>query len=432
MPARTVTGPPTLTDRQIEVARLIRDDLTNGEIADELGISLSGAKHHVQELLRRLELNSREEIGDWYEAGSPSGLRRLRSLISLPLGWLIIGGLSTGAAAAAVVGVVFLVAGVTITGGQSAHPIVFPASGVAGNPDLFIVNADGSGIRNLTSDAGKESEPSFSPDGSRIAFEAIRGTDSQQQIYVMNSDGTDVTQLTFREDGVAIFPSWSPDGTRIAFMRATAQRYGPQRLWVMDADGSNQQLLGDGRGGAIWSSDGTQLLMNNVLVAVDGSGRIELADHGGDSHWSPDETLIVFHSDRDAEVGGPHNGAGDLWVMDADGGGMRQLTSAAGRDYRPRWSPDGDSLVFVSDRDGNDEVYILDLLTGAETRLTDNIGIDGGVLWSRDGSQVLFLSNRDGPFALYSMRSDGSDQRMLTASEEAPNLVYFTGLTIGR
>lgn len=435
MTARLQTRRPELTDRQLEVARLIRDDLTNGEIAEALGISLSGAKHHVQELLRRLDLETREEIGDWYEEQHPTGLRRLRGLVALPLAGLALG--IAGVAATGTVVVVLLAAGIVGSGGSPGESIVFPAKGLSGNPDLFAVNADGSGLRNLTQEPGVDLHPSYSPDGSRIVFESSRSPNRNIQVFVMDADGGGLEQLTFDEDGIAIFPSWSPDGTQIAFMRAEGNRSGEQTLWVMDADGSNQRSLGPGRGGAMWSSDGTRLLMNSEVVAVDGSGRATLRLgpedswlHGEESYWSPDESQIVFVTDDRALPGGPHNAASDLWLMDADGSNVRALTSAPGRDWRPRWSPDGERIVFVSDRDGDEEVYLLDIALGTQTRLTEVNGIDGGVIWSADGEQIFFMSRRDGDFGLYAMSADGSNQHVLTIEDDAPALIYFAGVSV--
>lgn len=119
--------------------------------------------------------------------------------------------------------------------------------------EIYVMNADGSGVIRLTNDFGHDSEPAWSPDGRRIAFSSDR--DGDWDIYVMNADGSDVRRLTDNSDADSQ-PAWSPDGQRIAFV---SDRDGDGEIYVMNADGTEVRRLTDNSawdGNPVWSPDG--------------------------------------------------------------------------------------------------------------------------------------------------------------------------------
>ena len=122
---------------------------------------------------------------------------------------------------------------------------------------------------------------------------------------------------------------------------------------------------------------------------------------------------IVFETNRD--------GNDEIYVMDADGGNPLNLTQHPARDIRPDWSPDGKQIAFISNRSeneeilvGNEEIYVMDADGGNLRNLTQHPALDGYPDWSPDGKQILFTSNRDGGYNTYVMDADGRHVRQLT------------------
>jgi TolB protein len=246
--------------------------------------------------------------------------------------------------------------------------IAFERNGAGG---ITTMNADGTGI-SATNWGGYS--PAWSPDGQRIAFGNV--DNDSGEIYVMNADGGEVANLTNDRSTAECCPSWSPDGSKIAFLsdRASPRTYG---IYVMNVDGTNVTRLtqfpsGITPLGVSWSPDGTKFAFtrndcpscgsqtrNVYTMNVDGSGLTKLTNATAQDayysrpDWSPDGRQIVF--EEKTEFGGYVN----LWVMNADGTGKRQLTdnSSTGHDpgatdTRPSWSPDGTKIVFAHDYAG--------------------------------------------------------------------------------
>ena len=161
---------------------------------------------------------------------------------------------------------------------------------------IFVMNADGSGLTRLTKSTGGNGQPSWSPDGTKIAFMSRRGG-GKGNIWVMNVDGSGPTRLT-NSPGEHHQPSWSPDGTKIAFF---SDRDGNDEIYVMNADGSSQTRL--------TNNSGLDLLPS----------------------WSPDGTKIAFFSDRDGDY--------EIYVMNADGSNPVKLTNNLVAERSPSWSP---------------------------------------------------------------------------------------------
>lgn len=203
---------------------------------------------------------------------------------------------------------------------------------------IYIVDTTGSGLMKLNDHADS---PAWSPDGRRIAFHFSQAA-FDSSIFVINPDGSGLQQVT---DQLSWAPMWSPDGTSIAFI-GEGNEAGD--LYVMPSDGSAApQLLHPNIDAATWSPDSQRLafttrgLDNSLFVIhVDGSQLKELAarnDGIGPPVWSPAGEWIAFTA-----VPGSWGKRGTLlaiYVVRADGSGLRQITKMAGEHREPAWQP---------------------------------------------------------------------------------------------
>ena len=298
-----------------------------------------------------------------------------------------------------------------------------------GNDDFYLIGADGGGLRPLTRMAETVAFPYWSPDGSKIAYLCCTGHDSS--LWVMNADGSGSRRLT---TGLASSPAWSPDGSRIAY-----DDHGAGAIWSIAADGSDAKRLAHASGGGRWSPDGSSIVFfswrdfpgqeqrNELYVmAADGSNQVRLTDNDAEDvepTWSPDGTQIAFTSSR---AGNP-----DIYVVAADGSDERQLTTDPAPDEGPAWSPDGSRILFTSYRDGADplmlgsgnaEVFTVRPDGSGPTNLTNDPDWDGYPAWSPDGRQIAFSINDGVEFDLYVMNADGTASVACQASRAPTGL----------
>ena len=264
--------------------------------------------------------------------------------------------------------------------------------------EIDVIHADGPNERRLTNNNDSDTHPAWSPDGERIVFvserDAMTGSSrsNAREIYVMNADGTGVVRLT-RNSAADFHPQWSPDGTRIVFW---SDRDGNPEIYVMNADGSKQERLTshpavDRTGG--WSPDGRRIVFHSerdnssgpttetaqadvYVMNADGTNVVRLTTHPARdmvAAWSPDGRQIAFTSRRD--------GNNEIFVMNADGSDQRQLTHNDSEDLYAVWSPNGRRIAFFTNRDGNDELYLMAADGSDQRRLTTYPGDDTLPSW---------------------------------------------------
>lgn len=205
----------------------------------------------------------------------------------------------------------------------------------AGSFDIYSMNLKGKGLKRLTKNIGNLYAPDRSSRDDRIVFTNDSG--GKQQIWIMRSDGNNPHPIS---DGPEdIDPSWSPNGLFIAFASA---RTGQRQLYVMDRDGTEPRQV------------------------------TNLPNMGGRSTWSPDGTRLAFYAGPAQD----HN----IYVINVDGTGLIQLTNG-GDNLGPTWSPDGNWIAFTSFRDGNNEIYIVHPDGTGLMRLTNNTVSDWQPRW---------------------------------------------------
>lgn len=286
--------------------------------------------------------------------------------------------------------------------GNALLPQPVPAQGLGskiafvsnrdGNPEIYVMDADGANETRLTNNRASDGAPTWSPDGMRIAFVSSR--DGNRDIYIMNADGSGQVRLTTHEanDGG---PSWSPDGSMIAF---DSGRSGSSQVWRTNVDAGN------------WGSNLTQLTDDHPLGRVNNF----LA-------WSPNGLWIAFEADRDRDDP-------EIYLANAvDGTNQQRLTFTRALDEVPEWTPDSKQIVYSTDRDGepqngNYEIYIMNVDGSDKRRLTDVPGADSNPSVSPDGTRIVFDSSREGVTEIYVMNIDGTKQvRLTTSGSRAPD-----------
>ena len=250
-----------------------------------------------------------------------------------------------------------------------------------GNSEIYVMNADGSGLRNLTRTPSNELDPAWSPDGRAIAFVQKKCTGGRRDpacatayetsLFVVNADESGLRRLTTRQ--ARLFnPSWSADGKTI--------RYGRSLVY---ADGSGlRELPRNVPLAGVWSPDGQRIAVVQVahsfadarnptklglfVMNADGSNarRVAAKATSGQPAWSPNGRRIAFRR-YDGQLG-IGRGNSDLFAVNADGSGLRRLTRNAENLRWFAWSPDGRTVAYLRNR----EVYIVKADGSGEQRLT--------------------------------------------------------------
>ena len=259
------------------------------------------------------------------------------------------------------------IATVDVSPAAGLKKIAFQRHGAGATADIWVMNADGSNQTQITNSGTFDHSPSWSPNRTKIAFLSTR--DGNNEIYTMNADGSNQVRLTSNPaDDYA--PAYSPDGTKIIF---SSTRGGSRQLYTMMVDGSNQIPLTNLPGGP------------------------------DEPSWSPNGSKIVFSTNS----WGPSS---QVYVMNSDGSGAAPIATGT----IPVWQSNT-KIVFMTIRDGNWEIYSMNADGSGQTNVTNHSAYDSDNHCSSDGAKIAFYSNRDaGNHELYTMNADGSNVIRLT------------------
>jgi Tol biopolymer transport system component len=292
-----------------------------------------------------------------------------------------------------------------VTCGSAGSRIAFSSNGF-GLQAIFVVNPDGTGLQRLSpaDDAG-DSEPVWSPDGSRMLFS------SNDDLWVMNADGSSRVRLV-DADGVASY-RWSPDGGRIAYLRE--RREGEDSffdLWVAASDGTGQERIALNATYPSWSPDGLRIAYSRDfpelqvhVINADGSGDTPITSppvQAFQTAWSPTGNRIAFVTVSDK----------DIMLINPDGSGMVNLSPAQTDDDTPVWSPDGSRMAFNTAADNQiseSEIAVMNGDGSGRVNLTNRPGFDFGPDWSPDGTRLVFTRSDPGNSEVYVVNVDGTN-----------------------
>ncbi len=272
---------------------------------------------------------------------------------------------------------------------------------------------------------GQTDETSENPAVSKILFLDSPNDAKVNNIFIMNTDGSERTQITrfTEEDGDVAWPSWSPDGKRILYAMYKGET---ANLYIINSDGSGRITVpdeADFQDTPCWSPAGTEVAYTTVapdgerniikVVKVDGSGQyvVEDKERGlGYQTWSPVEPLFAL----EFSLGGPP----DIYTMSAlDGSNRTRLTNDSKLDEWPAFSRDGKKIAWAHGIEGDKDIWVMNVDGTNKRKVTNDIAIgDAYPSFSTDGSQIVFTSGMEGgPASIYVSNIDATGLTKIAA-----------------
>jgi Tol biopolymer transport system component len=271
--------------------------------------------------------------------------------------------------------------------------------------DIWVMNADGTDQTNLTNTPDiQEGQPAWSPDGTKIAFTGPGDLNEDNSgglgdIYVMDADPStnDATNLTNTPDDLEVQPSWAPSGAQLAFVREVGKEDLPGQIvseqddiFVMDANGENATNITQTEANErepAWSPDGTKIAVAGVRKPTATATACPTATATATATASPTATATACPT--------PPAAGWEILTMDPDGQNETILTGDTfeGEDRGPDWSPDSTMVVFQKSQDSDEpsEIWAVNSDDGSgDTNLTNHPSYDTGPSWSPDGSEITF------------------------------------------
>jgi len=247
-----------------------------------------------------------------------------------------------------------------------------------GNHEIYLMKGDGSDVVRLTNDKGYDDQPALSPAGDRVVF--VSNRDGNHELYLVGVDGKGLRRLTDTPYS-EIDPSFSPDGRWIIY---TAMAQGDKDIWRLNVETGDTEILVAGEGDqfmARMASDGALAYVedggdNEVMLLEDGAKKNLTLSPGVDTmpSFSPDGETVYYVTNR----GGDY----DLMAVGRDGSGTREMVALESTEARGAPSPDGAYLAVTSDKDGDLDIYIFSVEGELLEQVTVNECADYEPSWS--------------------------------------------------
>jgi Tol biopolymer transport system component len=311
-----------------------------------------------------------------------------------------------------------------------------PEVGRNGNFDIYIADVDGANIDRKTKATAKDLDPSWSNNGNRISY--VSYVEGNADIYEIDVDSEDVAFLTSgSQSDISPDSSYKYEemsGKVITYHSIYNDAMGATNVYRMNKDGTGNIQLTNSLGNDAspqWSTQTGKILFDSnrdedlevYVMNADGSDQLNLSNDSSRDDtfpsWSHDGKSVVFQSKL---LGS--DGYDQVFIMGVDGQNKVQLTNANGKSIIPRISPEGDKILFLSDRDGIMDVYTMDLDGGNQTNITNSAHEELSANWSPNGKQIVFSKNINSQSQIFVMDSDGRNGHNVsnnTAMETYPD-----------